>query len=126
MGFINLDVFFFLVIIGRMAKNYHKLGRRDDNEKQIKDYLVSNCVPFKLLDVGQGADMLVLLDRVVFLEVKNPDTSKQRQQLTPKEVEFQSLCKARGIPYFVVYTVQHVKDICERFYFMSASDARTI
>lgn len=72
-------------------------------------------VPFKVLDVGQGADLLVLLDRVVFFEVKNPNTSKVRQQLTNSEAEFQSECNLRGIPYFVVYTVQDVKDIIGRF-----------
>lgn len=84
-------------------RNYYNTGRRDANETEIKDYLNRCCIPFISLYPKQGADILIFLEGAIALvEVKSPFATSSRKLGTDVEKKYQSICKGKNIPYFVV------------------------
>ena len=99
-----------------MKKSFYQTGRRDANEGAIKEYLCEKSIPFISLLPGQGADLVVLLNGcALFVEVKNPDTSKVRKELTDTEKEMLRLCVTRNIPYQVVFSVFDLQEAVKVF-----------
>lgn len=99
-------------------QNFYRAGRRDENEKEIKRLLKELDIPFVVLLPGQGADLLLLLfGQTVFVEIKNPNASKQRQQLTDTENTFRELCNARKVYYVVVSSVEEMQECVDKLWF---------
>lgn len=98
----------------RNMRNYWKKGRRDDNEKVIKEYLTEKNIPFVMLYPSQGADLLLLLEGgTVLLEVKNPSALGRRRGGSEKEREMKALCLRLGIPYLIASTVEEIEKFLE-------------
>jgi len=97
-------------------RNLYNSGRRDGNEDEIKDYLREKSIPFIALVPGQGADLIVLLhDFSVFVENKNPNSPKARQQLTETEEKLQALCHHRRLPYEVVFSREDMASVISKY-----------
>lgn len=89
--------------------NYYRTGRRDSNEKAIKDYLDKKGIEYLSLYPSQGADLQLLLKGgVVFVEVKNPVATDKRKAGTATERMYQQLCKKLDIVYLVVSSVDEI------------------
>ena len=80
----------------------HSPGHRDDNEPFITAILKLYHVPYLLLVEGQGADILVMLSPMFFVEVKNPDQPPSKRKLTDTEQAHKEICDQWGIGYHVV------------------------
>ena len=89
--------------------NYYRTGRRDNNEKVIKDYLDEQGIEYISLYPSQGADLQLLLKGgVVFVEVKSPVATDKRKAGTATERMYQQLCKKLDIAYLVVSSVDEI------------------
>lgn len=93
----------------------HTRGNRDDNEKQITEYLRRANVKYELMPEGVGADILLFLSPMRLVEVKNPNVPKSSRQLTQTEKEVMEYCQMMGIPYDVVETPEEMAEIINRW-----------
>jgi hypothetical protein len=91
--------------------NRHSPGNRDTNEAFITAILKLYHVPYLQLSEGQGADLLVLLAPMFFVEVKNPDVPPSKRKLTDTERAQKEICDAQGIGYYVVLHSDQMVDI---------------
>lgn len=82
--------------------NRHAIGKRDRNEPLITEILQRYGVPYLELSEGQGADLLVMLDPMFFVEVKNPDQPPSKRKLTETEKAHKEICDGQGIGYYIV------------------------
>lgn len=80
----------------------HSVGHRDANESLITDILKLYHVPYIQLVEGQGADLLVETNPMIFVEVKNPSQPPSKRKLTDTEQAQKEICEEVGIGYFVV------------------------
>jgi hypothetical protein len=99
-----------------MTKQYRRSmfvsGNRDRNEKNITAVLDRYGVPYCHMPPSAGFDLLVIVSPVEFWEVKNPEV---KWSLTRAEQERKSYCKAHGIQYRVIETMEQAVDaIVER------------
>ena len=111
-----------------MSGRGHK-GNRDYNEKGIlkdvvqpfgyvsfddkKDSLLNSRGTYEKGTDGQGWDLLFLDEYgIFFVEIKNvrPDHPSDGD-LTPAELAWQYICKAFGIPYYVVKNREEMADV---------------
>jgi hypothetical protein len=91
--------------------NRHSTGNRDKNEPLITEILKLYHVPFTPLVEGQGADLLVLLNPMFFIEIKNPSQPPSKRKLTATEKALKDICDAAGIGYYVVEFSDQMADI---------------
>lgn len=73
-------------------------GDRDANESEITAVLKAAGYEYILLTPGHGADILLIMQPMSFLEVKNGDGAK----LTETEKALKWHCEIQGIGYYVV------------------------
>jgi hypothetical protein len=90
-------------------------GHRDSNEPQITEYLRRANVMYCLLPEGAGADILLYISPMAFVEVKNPSVSKDKQELTDTEKEVQRHCAETGIPYHVIKSPEEMANIINQY-----------
>ena len=93
-----------------MANRYSP-GHRDANESFITAILKMYHVPYLQLSEGQGADLLILLAPMFFVEVKNPDQPPSKRKLTDTEQAQKEICEGQGIGYYVVLHSDQMVDI---------------
>jgi hypothetical protein len=86
-------------VCGMSGRSHFKKGNRDGNEDEIKAVLRAAGVKYLILSPGQGADLLLVVNPVTFVEVKSL-TGK----LTETEKAMKWDCEEKGIPYHVVRT----------------------
>lgn len=89
---------------------YSKLNR-DKNEPLITAIIKRFHVPYLQLSLTAGADLLLLTNPIMFVEVKNPESRAADRKLTDTEKAMQEICKERGILYHVVEYSDQVSDI---------------
>lgn len=80
-------------------------GNRDANETALRDLLAAAGVEYRQCPEGFGADLLLLIAPMVFLEVKNP---AHKWRLTKRERETKEHCEMVGIPYRIVETEEQL------------------
>lgn len=85
-------------------------GSRDDNEKGITEILRIRKIKYALLSEGDGADILIYISPMAFVEVKNPS---YEWEYTEKELEVQAYCKDLKIPYHTVETPEEMSKIID-------------
>lgn len=68
-----------------------------------------------LLPEGFGADLLLLISPMQFVEIKNPDVPKADRQLTDKEREIKLFCDENKIPYAIVETPEEMAEIINKY-----------
>lgn len=94
-----------------MTKQYRRSmfvsGKRDSNEGNITAILDRYGVPYCQMPPSAGFDLLVIVSPVEFWEVKNPAV---KWSLTRAEQERKSYCKAHGIPYRIIETMEQAVD----------------
>lgn len=87
-------------------------GDRDANEPMITTVLSRLNIPFVVQPPQAGFDLLVLTSPPELWEVKNPS---YKWTLTRSEHERQKYCRANGITYRVIETIEQAADaIAER------------
>lgn len=89
-----------------VSKHFQK-GDRDDNEKQMYPVLKAAQQEYKLLPTGFGADILLVMKPIAFIEVKNGENAK----LTETEKALKWHCEIQGIEYYVVRTPEETADM---------------
>ena len=91
-----------------MSKHYRpsqfQKGKRDANESEITAVLKVAQMEYKLLQPGFGADILLVMNPVAFVEVKNGESAK----LTETEKALKWHCEIQGIGYHVVRTADDI------------------
>ena len=96
-----------------MTPSRFAVGNRDLNEPDICEYLDLVHIEYKKLPEGVGADLLLLVAPMCFVEIKNPEQPPSKRRLTACEGELLTLCEEQGIPYYVVETVEEMQAIVE-------------
>lgn len=93
-----------------MSHSYFKKGRRDMCEKEILDYLKSRGYFYLMLGLGQGADFLLFAwGDVIFVEVKNLNTTVTRKKLTETEKKVKQYCDMHETSYLVIHSVEEME-----------------
>jgi hypothetical protein len=82
-------------------------GKRDRNEKEITNILDRYGIPYVFMPPTAGFDILVLTSPVQLWEVKNSDL---KWTLTKAEHDRKSYCKANGINYQVIQSMEDAVD----------------
>lgn len=85
-------------------------GDRDANEKFFYPVLKAAQQEYRLLPTGFGADILLVMNPIAFIEVKNGEGA----QLTEKEKILKWHCEAESIEFYIVRTVEEMTDIINR------------
>ena len=78
-------------------KTHFHRSNRDRNEPEITAVLRAAGVRYILLSPGAGADLLLVINPMAFVEVKSADG-----KLTEVEKAVRWECEERGIPYWIV------------------------
>lgn len=95
-----------------MSNSRFATGNRDRNEKEITALLSRVRVPYCLMPLEAGFDILVFVPHVELWEIKNPT---RKWTLTKAEHEKKSFCRIHNIPYRIIETAQQAADaISER------------
>lgn len=83
----------------RIVSSQFKRGKRDANEAEITAVLKAAGYEYILLTPGHGADILLIMNPVAFVEVKSKEG-----KLTETEKALMWHCQIQGIPYHIVRT----------------------
>jgi len=97
-----------------MTPSRFAVGDRDENEAIICEYLRAAGIEYRKCPEGFGADLLLLVAPMRFVEIKNPARPPSKRRLTTAEGELLTLCEERGIPYDVVLTIEDMQEIMEK------------
>lgn len=97
-------------------KNLHNSGKRDENEGEILALLRARNIKVTQFRPGDGADLLIWINPLIVVEVKNPKQPPSKRQLTEDEKETEQYCEGIGLPYYVVEYVEEVNDIINRYF----------
>lgn len=89
-------------------KFVHKRGSRDKNEPLIKKVIEAHGIEYELLKEGAGADILLQISPMVFIEVKNPSYKWEYTDAEKKKMHY---CKELGIPYHTVETPEEMEKV---------------
>jgi hypothetical protein len=95
--------------------NRHSRGHRDDNEKYITPIIKQYGVDYHLMPEGIGFDILVFLQPMKCVEVKNPDQPPSHRKLTPCELERKATCDMLRIEYVVIETPEEMAECMVRW-----------
>ena len=80
-----------------------KAAKRDDNEKEIVEYLRAAGARVQFMDKDAGFDLLVTYHgKHLVVEVKNP---LRKWKLTDAEKETQEQMEDKGASYFIIETL---------------------
>jgi hypothetical protein len=88
--------------------NRHSAGSRDKNEKYITPIITQYGVDYWLMPEGIGFDILIFLQPMKCVEVKNPDQPPSARYLTQKEKARRELCDLLGIEYVIIETPEEM------------------
>lgn len=91
-------------------QNVNRIGKRDENEPEFTEYFRAAHIKYRLLPPKFGADVLVLMSPMWFLEIKSPLQAPSDRRLTPDEVDLQTHCEAEGVSYLVALCVDQVNE----------------
>ncbi len=89
----------------------------------IRAALDENQIPYKLVPMGFGCDILTKRPgpgghvTAIFMEVKNPedetrDAEKLDKLLTPREKALRAFCRYTGLEYQIVFTPEQALSVC--------------
>lgn len=95
-------------------KRHAAHGNRDDNEPEFTLFLRTAQIKYALMPAGVGADILIELAPMFFVEVKNPDRPPSKRALTDEEKALQAHCIQEGIGYHVLEHVEALVEIVNR------------
>ncbi len=99
-----------------MKRSIYNSGNRDDNEPAILDLLNKRNIKWTQLRPGDGADLIVWIDPMIAVEVKNPDQPKSKRALTESEQDTQAYCQNTHIPYYVIETPEDMNEILNIYF----------
>ena len=112
-------------IYSRGSRRYHvvcryhiggdrvKAAKRDDNEKEIVEYLRGCGARVQFMDKDAGFDLLVTYQGIHFVvEVKNP---ARKWKLTDAEKETQEQMEGKGAPYFIIEDIDDAEWILKAY-----------
>ena len=91
--------------------NRFAVGGRDLNEPLIIAVLLRAGIGYIQLREGDGADLIVKMNPLFFVEIKNPAQPPSRRRLTPDELRLQAECGKIGVAYFVIETPEEMARI---------------
>lgn len=97
-------------------KNLYNKGGRDDNEKEIREYLDVRNIRYIQLRPGDGADLIIGINPMEYWEIKNPAQPPSKRKLTDDERELLDYCTAMHIPYVVIETVEDAAHRMDKFF----------
>lgn len=100
----------------KFKRGMYATGKRDANEKNLFPVLKARNIKFTQLIPGQGADLILWVNPMIVVEVKNPELSVSEQELTEKEIETRDYCEIAGIPWFLVKTEEDLLKIINDYF----------
>jgi hypothetical protein len=99
-----------------MSRPSFSSGKRDANEAQILELLDRRNIRYLQLHPGDGADLIVEIHPMIFVEIKNPEQPPSKRQLTEAEEEQRAYCTAARIPYHVIETPEQMAEIINQYF----------
>jgi hypothetical protein len=99
---------------GEMTSRF-SAGSRDKNEKYITPIITQYGVGYWLMPEGVGFDVLIFLQPMKCVEIKNPDQPPSARKLTPKELDRKAACDLLGIEYVVIETPEEMAECMARW-----------
>ena len=85
-------------------------GGRDDNEHLITAVLEDFHIQYRKGSDVDGYDLLVMLNPMFFVEVKNPARPPAKRRLTETEQELKDYCREKCIAYLVIEYPEQMAD----------------